>query len=433
MTLPVNPRRFFRGFLQVIYSAVVIGVLWKETMFSWQTKRSMIKALLTKDSPFYIQFYVSKYCHLSCKMCNIVKANKDIEPFSSDKIERIADNLVKIGAGVVLLTGGEPFLRPDIDEIVRVFKSRRLDVRLQTAGLYERRLKIAKCVEYGARDINVSIDSLDEELSDYINGRKGSWRNAIRTISYISRILPDKASICALGCVLSPYNVDEIEAILEFATEIGWWLSLVPAHITPWDRPMNFRGHDETFRFQIDDYPRLRELINRLKGKKHHGMMLFDSDEYLESIYHFITIGSPNWRWNSVCDSPNLYFAILPDGRFAPCCDFRLDEDVYIADPDFPRVYRSFEFRQKVNRIVKQCPGCNFGSFPEMTLSARAFSTISERVWLQLKAGSHHFPPFDENSLFEIISRITTSNPLYPRRFTPLSVDDSPCQERKGR
>ena len=123
----------------------------------------MLKALLTKDSPFYIQFYVSKYCHLSCRMCNIVEANRDVKPFTSDKIERIADNLVKIGAGVVLLTGGEPFLRPDIDEIVRVFKSRRLDVRMQTAGIYEKRDKIAKCVEYGARDINVSIDSLDEQ------------------------------------------------------------------------------------------------------------------------------------------------------------------------------------------------------------------------------------------------------------------------------
>ena len=173
---------------------------------AWQTKHSMLKAILTKDSPFYVQFYVSKYCNLSYKMCNIVKANADIAPFSPDKIERIADNLVTIGAGVVLLTGGEPFLRPDIDEIVRVFRSRRLDVRLQTAGLYEKREKIAKCVEHGARDINVSLDSLDERLSDHINGRPGSWRNAMRTISFISRTFPGKDSICALGCVLSPQH-----------------------------------------------------------------------------------------------------------------------------------------------------------------------------------------------------------------------------------
>ena len=174
-------------------------------------------------------------------------------------------------------------------------------------------------------------------LSDFINGKPGSWRDAMRTISYISHVFPGKDSVCALGCVLSPYNLEEIEAVLEFATEIGWWLSLVPAHITPVDRPMNFRGSDETFSFSREDHPKLRALLDRLKLKKRRGMRLFDSDDYLDSIYHFVTTGSPNWRKNGICDSPNLYFAILPDGRFAPCCDFRLDQDVYLDDPDFPR------------------------------------------------------------------------------------------------
>lgn len=394
-------------------------------MFSLQTKRSMLKAVLTKDSPFYVQFYVSKYCNLSCRMCNIVQANKDLVPFSSEKIERIADNLVKIGAGVVLLTGGEPFLRPDIDEIVRIFLARRLNVRLQTAGLYERRDKIAKCVEYGARDINVSIDSLDERLSDYINGRAGSWRNAVRTISFISRTFPGKDSICALGCVLSPYNIDEIETVLEFATRIGWWLSLVPAHVAPPDLSLNFRGHDAAFRFSPEQHPQLRELVARLKRKKREGLLLFDSDDYLDSVYHFITTGSPSWRHHGVCDSPNLYFAILPDGRFAPCCDFRLAETVYVDDPEFPAVFRSGAFREKVRVITRQCPGCNFGSFPEMTLSARSWSTIAERVLLQLRAGSRRAPALGEDELFAIIGRITAANPIYPRRFTPVSPADS--------
>jgi len=90
----------------------------------------MVKAVLTHDSPFYVQFYISKYCHQKCKMCNIVEANADLKPFGGEKIEAIADNLKKIGVGVVLLTGGEPFMRPDIDKIVKIFKERGLDVRM---------------------------------------------------------------------------------------------------------------------------------------------------------------------------------------------------------------------------------------------------------------------------------------------------------------
>lgn len=385
-------------------------------MFTLRTKISMSKALLTKDSPFYIQFYVSNVCYLRCKMCNIVEANSELKPFRTKDIEKIADNLVEIGAGVILLTGGEPFMRKDIDDIVRIFKSKNLDVRLQTAGLYSRREKIAKCVEYGARDINVSIDSLDEQLSDYINGVQGSWKSAIRTISFISKTFPKKDSICALGCVLSKYNIDEIEAVLDFATQIGWWLSLVPVHITTPDNPMNFRGYDEYFKFNEEDFPKVKEMIERLKRKKREGFMLFDSDDYLDSIYHFISTGHPNWRHKQICDSPNIYFAILPDGRFAPCCDFRFDEDLYVYDPDFPRKYKSREFRNKVKEITRKCPGCNFGSFPEMTLSARSFSTIRERIHLQFKAQSLGLKPLGEDELFDIISEIKKDHDVYKKQ-----------------
>lgn len=375
-------------------------------MFSLNTKIAMTKAVITKKSPFYIQFYISKYCNLKCGMCNIVQANRDLKPFSNDQIEKIADNLVQIGAGVVLLTGGEPFLRPDIDEIVRIFKNHKLDVRMQTAGLRTDRDKIVKCVENGARDINVSLDTLDEKLADQINGVEGSWREALKTISFISRTFPRKNSVCALGCVLSKYNIGHVEQVLDFATKIGWWLSLVPVHITSKEKPMNFRGYNDSFMFQKRDFPKVKTLIERLKKKKRQGYMLFDSDDYLDSIYDFIVTGRPTWRHNGICDSPNLYFAILPDGRVAPCCDFRMKSNIWVYDEKFPSIYKSRKFRKEIAEITGACTGCNFGSFPEMTLSARSLSTVTERLMLQFKAKSYGIKPISEEEIFEIVKEV---------------------------
>ena len=351
-------------------------------------------------------------------MCNIVEANSDIKPFNITDIEKIATNLVKVGAGVILLTGGEPFLRPDIDDIVRIFKLRKLDIRLQTAGLYSRREKIAKCAEYGARDINVSIDCLDEQLSDYLNGVEGSWSDAIKTISYISRSFRSKDSMCALGCVLSKYNIDEIEAILDFATQIGWWLSLVPVHITGLNSPMNFRGYDEYFCFVPEDYPKVEALIMRLKKKKREGYLLFDSDDYLESICDFVNTSHPSWRHKGVCDSPNLYFAILPDGRFAPCCDHRLQEDLYVYDADFPQIYRSKRFRDRVREITEQCPGCNFGSYPEMTLTVRSLRALKERLLLQMRAKFVQRKRLTAEALLDIVEDVKGRHDIYKRTRT---------------
>ena len=51
------------------------------------------------------------------------------------EIEVIADNLADMGVAIVLLTGGEPFIRKDLPEIIYAFESRGVHVRMQTNGL----------------------------------------------------------------------------------------------------------------------------------------------------------------------------------------------------------------------------------------------------------------------------------------------------------
>ena len=171
----------------------------------------------------------------------------------------------------------------------------------------------------------------------------------------------------------------------------------------------------------------LKALIERLKKKKRAGFNLFDSDDYLDSIYHFITTGHPNWRHKGVCDTPNLYFVILPDGRFAPCCDYRFDEDIYVYDEDFPEIYKSKGFRKKIKAIAKKCPGCNFGSFPEMTLSARSFSTIKERILLQSKAKKAGLRPLQEKAVLEIIANIKGKYEIYHKKNYSKFRDKKVC------
>ena len=156
-------------------------------------------------------------------------------------------------------------------------------------------------------------------------------------------------------------------------------------------------------------------MLDRLKRKKREGLSLFDSDDYLESIYHFITTGHPSWRYKNVCDSPNLYFAVLPDASFAPCCDHRFSEKIYVYDDDFPKIYKSKEFRRKVRAITKKCPGCNFGSYPEMTLSARSAGTIWERVRLQLKTRKSSIKPLEEDKLFRVLDEVKSDYEIYQK------------------
>ena len=62
----------------------------------------------------------------------------------------------------------------------------------------------------------------------------------------------------------------------QFATSIGWYLSLVPVHITDPSLYMGFRSYDNDFVFRKEDIPRLESIFDRLYKMKKKGYLLFE-------------------------------------------------------------------------------------------------------------------------------------------------------------
>jgi len=359
-------------------------------VFSLASTRRIASGLILHANPLYVQFYITARCNLTCQQCNIIYANSDVRECNLDEVEQIAANLSRIGVAIVLLTGGEPFVRKDLPEIVRAFVKHGIHVRMQTNGLASEEA-LAKCIEYGGNDISISLDTLKPNLQDRINGEvNDSWIRAIKTISTLTRVLPAK-TFGALGCVLSPDNIEDVEDVVRFGTAIGWYTSLVPAHVAHPSQPMNFRTYDKRLIFTPDQYPRVATLLRRLKRLKAAGASLYDSDEYLDDIYRFITNEPTTWRRknNGVCDSPSMYFAILPNGAWAVCCDHRLPgPPVPVYDASFPEVYRTASFKDRAVSVAKSCSGCMFGSYPEITITARYWSAMFERARVFMRPGA---------------------------------------------
>ena len=351
-------------------------------MFSKITKLKLARAAAFKNLPVYVQFYITARCNLRCDQCNIIYANSDCREVTIDEIKRIADNLAEIGVAIVLLTGGEPFIRKDIHEIIYAFESRGIHVRMQTNGFASEEM-IQKAIEAGGRDISISLDSLVSSKQDKINGGyRESWDRAIETISYFTKYLPPKNSFASLGCVLQPHNIKDIENVIRFGSYIGWYTSLVPAHVTEYLVPRGFRTFDKNLIFKETEYSIVKNIIQRVREMRDEGYLLYDSDQYLDDILRFIMKRPIEWREKNKgnCDSPNLYFALLPNGEFAPCCDHRLDRSYPAYSKEFPKVFKSTLFRQEVNEITSQCEGCMYGSYPEITISMRYNSAKIQRI-----------------------------------------------------
>lgn len=369
---------------------------------------------LTKDYPAYVQFYVTARCNLTCEQCNIIYANADQEECTTEQAFKIAENLARIGTSVVLLTGGEPFVRRDIVRIAKAMMDNGIHPRLQTNGLASRK-QLEEMVAIGAHDISVSLDSVLSDVQDEINGGfNKSWERAINTISMVNEIFPVN-SFCVIGCVLAPKNIKHITGVIKLATAIGWWVSLVPAHQTQTQEPRSFSTYDPKLCFQQEQYAELLQVLADVKKLRDSGYNVYDSDEYLDDIYRFITRGTIEWRRRNggLCDSPNLYFAIQPNGDMSVCCDYRLPESVPVYSADFPEQYRSEILRQNVTAVTGVCTGCMYGSFPEISISARFFVPMFRRAKLFLLDGmDRQLKRLTKQEIIEIANNIAVEHGL---------------------
>lgn len=365
---------------------------------------------LTKDYPAYVQFYVTARCNLTCEQCNIIYANADQEECTTDQAGKIAENLAAIGTSVVLLTGGEPFVRKDIVMIAKAMMDNGIHPRLQTNGLASRK-QLEEMVKIGAHDISISLDSVVPSLQDEINGGfDSSWERAINTVSLVNDIFPQN-SFSVFGCVLAPKNIEQITSVIKFATAIGWWISLVPAHQTDKTSPRSFSTFDTNLCFRPEQYVRVKEVLEEVKTLRNQGYNVYDSDEYLDDIYRFITRQPILWRRRNggLCDSPNLYFAIQPNGDMAVCCDYRLPRSYPVYDAQFPEIYRSELLRGQAEVLTSQCDGCMYGSFPEISISARFFIPMLRRARLFLLDGmDRQLKRLSKTEIIEIANQIAS-------------------------
>jgi MoaA/NifB/PqqE/SkfB family radical SAM enzyme len=386
-------------------------------LFSSLSKKSLVKAALIQDAPVYVQFYVTARCNLTCEQCNIIYANADVREVTLDEIERIADNFAEMGVAIILLTGGEPFARRDLPQIIKAFESRGVHVRMQTNGFASEE-KIIEAIEAGGHDISISLDSLNGGKQDKINGDfSDSWHQALKSIATFTQYLPKQGSFASLGCVMQPGNLSDIEDVIKFGTEISWFTSLVPAHVSNFGRPRGFRTFDQKLRFMEDEYAEVDKLLERVRVMRKEGFLLYDSDQYIDDIKAFVRNEPTTWRAknNGVCDSPNLYFALLPNGNFAPCCDYRIPSKYAAYDPNFPQLYRERSFREEVRGVVKNCDGCMYGSYPEITIAMRFWAAKIQRTKTFFTSPPEKNWPFTYDELLEKAERIRNEDRDRPK------------------
>lgn len=125
---------------------------------------------------------VTRRCNLACIHCYAAAGNGHFPgELTTDEGKALLRDLAEFGVPVVLLSGGEPLIRPDILELAEYARGLGLRITFSTNGTLITPEIAARLKSLGVGYVGISLDGVDE-THDYFRGQPGAFDGALRGI-----------------------------------------------------------------------------------------------------------------------------------------------------------------------------------------------------------------------------------------------------------
>ncbi|MBZ5550209.1 MAG: radical SAM protein [Acidobacteriia bacterium] len=123
----------------------------------WQ----ILKAVTSTDHPLLAHLIPIRRCNLACTYCN--EFDNFSKPVPTDQMLRRVDKLGELGTSVVTISGGEPMLHPELDDIIHRMRQRRIVSGLITNGYLLTADRIQRLNRAGLEWLQISIDNVNPD------------------------------------------------------------------------------------------------------------------------------------------------------------------------------------------------------------------------------------------------------------------------------
>lgn len=120
--------------------------------------RMFVQSLREPYRPVLVHLIPTRRCNLACAYCN--EFDRESDPVPTAVLRRRIDKIAELGAGMLHLSGGEPLLHPEVEELIRHIRRRGMLAGLLTNGLLLSRRKIAALNRAGLDHLQISIDTV---------------------------------------------------------------------------------------------------------------------------------------------------------------------------------------------------------------------------------------------------------------------------------
>jgi len=349
-------------------------------------------SVLHPARPITLTYSVTNRCQSQCLTCKIwtlyrEHPDKRAEELTLPEIERIFSSIGHIY--FFNISGGEPFLRDDLAAIVRLAIKHLTPriVHIPTNALMPQRIaetvrEILGHLQSAAPDtpltIKPSLDAVGEK-HDSIRGVQGNFQKVMETVELLKGFSSKYPALhVEVGTVISKYNLDEVETLTKFVSNLG--VESYRHEIA--EERAEFHNKNDGIMPSPQEYEKLVRLFSAsirdgLKDKR----QLTRLTESLRMVYYELAARIVRERRQVVPCYAGISNAHLdPYGELWACCVLGYEKplgNLRQADYDFDRVWHSQQARE-VRQFIRS-GGC------ACPLANQAYSNILLNVPLSAK------------------------------------------------
>ena len=245
--------------------------------------------------PREIAWYVTRHCPQNCTYCHFFHKGSTVTErnvLPIDDVRRWAKELEFLGVGEISATGGEPFLRTDLADVISAFAQTDVRLTLFTRHPFTER-EAAQMASSGLRRAYYSLDTLNPEVAAQL----GYDATAIRRSIDAMRFLIKEGVQVLLSPVLMQSTLPGLQELIDVVKAVG-------VHSV---RPIPFvcYYHDPEQAEWLLTSEQIEELAATLSGQ--NGSFVIDT-----SLMRAVVPGA-------FCDSGLDKLYVLPDGSYAFC------------------------------------------------------------------------------------------------------------------
>jgi len=266
--------------------------------------------------PYLVALNLTKRCNLKCEHCYLdatTKMGGGHDELTTEECFRLIDQIAQVNAGSLLvITGGEPLVRPDILEIARHAVEQRFMVVFGTNGMLIDDKMAKAMVDIGVMGVGISIDSLDSATHNAFRGLPGAWEGAMAGIEACKRNgLQFQVHFSA-----QPMNYKELPAVIDWSHDLGAKVLNVffmvctgrgeeLTDITP-------SQYEEVLTYLVESQDKYQDMLVRARCAPHFKRLAYEKDPNSP-------ITKATGYMGGGCLAGTNYARVTPNGDLTPC------------------------------------------------------------------------------------------------------------------